>query len=53
MSSTEDIRWVTQVALLGDNGAGKSSLIKIISGFHLPSSGEMTWEEFRSFFKTN
>lgn len=32
------------VALLGDNGAGKSSLIKIISGFHLPSSGQMTWE---------
>jgi simple sugar transport system ATP-binding protein len=32
------------VALLGDNGAGKSSLIKVISGFHLPSGGEMSWE---------
>ena len=32
------------VALLGDNGAGKSSLIKVISGFHLPSSGTMHWE---------
>lgn len=32
------------VALLGDNGAGKSSLIKIISGFHPPSSGSLYWE---------
>jgi simple sugar transport system ATP-binding protein len=32
------------LALLGDNGAGKSSLIKIISGFHLPTSGEISWE---------
>ncbi len=32
------------LALLGDNGAGKSSLIKIISGYHRPSSGQMTWE---------
>jgi simple sugar transport system ATP-binding protein len=33
------------VALLGDNGAGKSSLIKIISGYHKPSSGFMKWED--------
>jgi simple sugar transport system ATP-binding protein len=27
------------LCLLGDNGAGKSSLIKILSGFHSPTSG--------------
>lgn len=32
------------IALLGDNGAGKSSLIKVISGFHLPNSGNIEWE---------
>jgi len=29
------------LCLLGDNGAGKSSLIKILSGSHAPSGGEM------------
>jgi len=29
------------LALCGDNGAGKSSLVKILSGAHAPSSGEM------------
>jgi simple sugar transport system ATP-binding protein len=32
------------VALVGDNGAGKSTFIKIVSGFHAPSSGTLTWE---------
>jgi simple sugar transport system ATP-binding protein len=32
------------VGLLGDNGAGKSTTIKIISGFHQPTSGEILWE---------
>src|SRR5262245_66170142 len=31
-------------ALAGDNGAGKSVLIKCIAGIHAPSSGEMWWE---------
>ena len=32
------------VALLGENGAGKSTISNIISGTVLPSSGEMTWQ---------
>jgi ribose transport system ATP-binding protein len=32
------------VALLGENGAGKSTISNIISGTILPSSGEMTWQ---------
>ena len=39
-----EIRAGEVLALLGDNGAGKSSLIKVVSGFHLPSSGECIWE---------
>ena len=31
-------------ALCGDNGAGKSSLIKTISGLWSPDGGEMVWE---------
>ena len=32
------------VALLGENGAGKSTVSNIVSGTVLPSSGEMTWQ---------
>jgi simple sugar transport system ATP-binding protein len=32
------------LCLLGDNGAGKSTAIKVLSGFHGPSSGTMEWE---------
>lgn len=32
------------VALVGDNGAGKSTFIKIVSGFHQPTSGRLFWE---------
>lgn len=32
------------VALLGENGAGKSTVSNIISGTVLPTSGEMTWQ---------
>lgn len=32
------------MCLLGDNGAGKSSLIKTLSGVHRPSSGEILLE---------
>jgi len=30
-------------ALVGDNGAGKSTMIKTISGIYAPSSGEILW----------
>ena len=32
------------VALLGENGAGKSTVSNIIAGSIPPSSGEMTWQ---------
>lgn len=32
------------VGLVGDNGAGKSSLIKIITGYYQPTSGEIRFE---------
>jgi simple sugar transport system ATP-binding protein len=32
------------LALVGDNGAGKSTFIKILSGFHAPTSGRLFWE---------
>jgi D-xylose transport system ATP-binding protein len=32
------------VGLVGDNGAGKSSLIKVISGIHPPDAGEVIFE---------
>jgi ABC-type sugar transport system ATPase subunit len=31
-------------ALVGDNGAGKSVLIKCVSGIHAPDAGQMFWE---------
>src|ERR1700735_2766219 len=31
-------------ALIGDNGAGKSSLIKTVSGLWAPDSGEILWQ---------
>jgi ribose transport system ATP-binding protein len=32
------------VALLGENGAGKSTMSSIIAGLYAPSTGTMTWE---------
>jgi len=32
------------LGLVGDNGAGKSTFIKILAGFHQPDSGQLTWE---------
>jgi simple sugar transport system ATP-binding protein len=32
------------VGLLGDNGAGKSTMIKILAGVHRPSGGEILWD---------
>ena len=31
-------------ALAGDNGAGKSVMIKCIAGIHAPESGEILWD---------
>ena len=31
------------VALLGANGAGKSSLLRTVAGLHTPSEGEIHW----------
>ena len=31
------------VGLLGDNGAGKSTMIKIVTGYHPPTSGEISF----------
>jgi len=39
-----DIRAGMVTALVGDNGAGKSVLIKTISGIHEPDGGQMLWE---------
>jgi simple sugar transport system ATP-binding protein len=32
------------LALVGDNGAGKSTFIKIVAGFHQPDGGQLYWE---------
>jgi simple sugar transport system ATP-binding protein len=32
------------LALVGDNGAGKSTFIKILSGFHQADEGELFWD---------
>jgi ABC-type sugar transport system ATPase subunit len=39
-----DIPYGEVTALIGDNGAGKSSLIKTISGLWAPDSGTISWE---------
>ncbi|HEX2738088.1 MAG TPA: ATP-binding cassette domain-containing protein [Acidimicrobiia bacterium] len=39
-------------ALTGDNGAGKSVLIKCIAGIHTPDSGEIIWEGARAHIRT-
>src|ERR1700722_15962382 len=39
-----DIPPAKVTALVGDNGAGKSSLIKTISGLWAPDAGEILWE---------
>jgi D-xylose transport system ATP-binding protein len=39
-----DLRAGEVTALVGDNGAGKSVLIKCIAGIHSPDHGEISWE---------
>jgi ABC-type sugar transport system ATPase subunit len=39
-----DIRPGEVTALIGDNGAGKSVMIKCIAGIHAPESGEILWD---------
>lgn len=39
-----DVRAGEVTALLGDNGAGKSVLIKCVAGIHSPEHGEIFWE---------
>jgi ABC-type sugar transport system ATPase subunit len=39
-----DLRAGEVTALVGDNGAGKSVLIKCIAGIHSPDRGEIFWE---------
>jgi D-xylose transport system ATP-binding protein len=39
-----DVRAGEVTALLGDNGAGKSVLVKCIAGIHSPDEGEIVWE---------
>jgi len=38
-------------ALLGENGAGKSSLMKILTGFTRPTAGRLFLDETEMFFK--
>ena len=38
---TLDIRAGEVLCLLGDNGAGKSTVIRLLSGVHKPTSGTM------------
>jgi ABC-type sugar transport system ATPase subunit len=39
-------------ALAGDNGAGKSVLIKCIAGIHAPESGQISWKGEPVHFRT-
>jgi ABC-type sugar transport system ATPase subunit len=39
-------------ALVGDNGAGKSVLIKCIAGIHTPDGGEILWQGQRVHIRT-
>jgi ribose transport system ATP-binding protein len=38
-----DIRRGETHVLVGENGAGKSSLVKVLCGYHLPEEGSMKW----------
>lgn len=49
---TMHLRQGEVLALVGDNGAGKSTFIKTLAGFHQPTSGTMTWEGQPTVFKS-
>ncbi|TVL89278.1 ABC transporter ATP-binding protein [Streptomyces sp. SAJ15] len=38
------IRTGTVTALVGENGGGKSTLVKLLAGLHLPQSGRILWD---------
>ena len=47
-----DIEAGQVTALAGDNGAGKSVLIKCIAGIHTPDAGEILWKGRRVHIRT-
>ena len=47
-----DINAGQVTALAGDNGAGKSVLIKCIAGIHTPDTGEILWKGGRVHIRT-
>src|SRR5260370_8475319 len=47
-----DVPAAQATALLGDNGAGKSVLVKTISGIHAPDGGRILWEGRPVHFRT-
>ncbi|HZS81072.1 MAG TPA: ATP-binding cassette domain-containing protein [Herbaspirillum sp.] len=47
-----DLRAGEILAVVGDNGAGKSSLIKALSGALIPDSGEMLLDGRKVYFKS-
>src|SRR6267143_1448119 len=47
-----DVPAAQATALLGDNGAGKSVLVKTISGIHAPDAGQIFWEGRQVHFRT-
>src|SRR4051812_15377342 len=47
-----DLRGGEILAVIGDNGAGKSSLIKALAGALVPDSGEILLDGRRVHFKT-
>src|SRR5229473_1645171 len=47
-----DVPAAKVTALLGDNGAGKSVLVKTISGIHAPDGGRILWEGRPVHFRT-
>jgi len=38
-----EIRYQEVIAIVGENGAGKSSLLKLLSGLYKPTTGELSW----------
>lgn len=47
-----DVRPGEVHCLLGQNGAGKSTMIKVLSGFHQPTEGTITWAGEQVSFAT-